>query len=104
MKKVPYSAYLQEIEPKLKQLLDKRIGRAYEKDIARISDLMAYVDDPHTQKDFLKVKHERKEILAALIRQRTGIQVDPDSIFDTQAKRLHARLCDSDQPSLRAQG
>jgi len=76
--------------PQLKQLLDKRIGRAYEKDIARISDLMAYVDDPHTQKDFLKVKHERKEILAARIRQRTGIQVDPDSIFDTQAKRLHA--------------
>jgi len=76
--------------PQLKELLDKKIGKSYEKDFTKFEKLMKYVDDPATQKAFLEVKQERKELLAEYISQRTGIEVNPESIFDSQAKRLHA--------------
>ena len=66
------------------------IGKKYEVDFKKFEDLMKYVDDPATQDAFLKVKQERKEILAKYIEEKTGIVVDPASIFDSQAKRLHA--------------
>jgi starch phosphorylase len=76
--------------PQLRNLLDETIGKGYEKDFDKIIDLMKYVDDPEVQKKFLAVKQERKEILATYIRRATGVEVDPHSIFDSQAKRLHA--------------
>jgi starch phosphorylase len=76
--------------PQLKELLDDTIGKGYEKDFEKIEKLMNYVDDPKVQNKFLKVKQERKEILASYIRRSTGVEVDVNSIFDSQAKRLHA--------------
>ena len=76
--------------PQLRDFISKTIGREYEKDFSRIIKLMDYVDDPEVQRGFLEVKQERKEILASYIRRATGIEVDTTSIFDSQAKRLHA--------------
>lgn len=76
--------------PELKAMLDDLIGKDYETDYNRFSDLMKYVDDPEVQDRFLSIKQTRKEILAQYIKESTGIEVDPNSIFDTQAKRLHA--------------
>ena len=76
--------------PELKTMLDDLIGKDYETDYNHFNDLMKYVDDPEVQDRFLSIKQTRKEILAQYIKESTGIEVDPDSIFDTQAKRLHA--------------
>ena len=76
--------------PQLKKFMDDRIGTGYEQDYHEFEKLMDYVDDPKAQDDFLKVKHERKLILADYIEEKTGVKVNPDSIFDSQAKRLHA--------------
>ena len=76
--------------PQLKNMLDELIGTEYQSDYTHFADLMKYVDDPAVQERFLAVKQERKNILAAYIKDLTGIEVDPYSIFDTQAKRLHA--------------
>ena len=51
---------------------------------------MEHVDDPILQNRFLAVKKERKQILADYIKKHNGIEVDVDSIFDVQVKRLHA--------------
>jgi starch phosphorylase len=59
-------------------------------DPARLEDLMPYVDDKNLQEKFMAVKQERKEILAGYIKDTLGIEVNPNSIFDCQAKRLHA--------------
>lgn len=77
-------------DPELRSLLDDTIGWEYERDFDKIIKLMDHVDDPVVQDRFLEVKHKRKEALADYIHHTTGIIVDPDSIFDTQAKRLHA--------------
>ena len=76
--------------PQLRKMLDGVIGKGYEKDFNKIDKLLEYVDDPKVQQKFLAVKQERKEILASYIRRSTGIEVDTNSIFDSQAKRLHA--------------
>ncbi len=76
--------------PELREMLDGVIGKGYEKDFNKIDKLLNHVDDPKVQQKFLKVKQERKEILASYIRRTTGIEVDTNSIFDSQAKRLHA--------------
>ena len=76
--------------PQLKDMLDRRIGRSYHKKYEDFEKLLRYVDDPKTQRDFLNVKYERKEILANYINDACNVVVDANSIFDTQAKRLHA--------------
>ncbi|MBR0213241.1 MAG: glycogen/starch/alpha-glucan phosphorylase, partial [Solobacterium sp.] len=76
--------------PELEALLDKTIGKDYRNNFDRIADLEAHVDDSGLQQAFLAVKHRRKEIMADYIRKEMGIEVNPYSIFDTQAKRLHA--------------
>ncbi|MBQ9824353.1 MAG: glycogen/starch/alpha-glucan phosphorylase [Solobacterium sp.] len=76
--------------PELRELISSKIGRGYESDYRQFEQLLKYADDPQVQQEFLAVKAKRKEILTAYIKERTGIEVNPESIFDTQAKRLHA--------------
>lgn len=76
--------------PQLTELLDETIGEEYKKDPQKLSMLLDHVDDPVLQERFLKVKLERKKILAKYIKDTLDIDVNVNSIFDCQAKRLHA--------------
>lgn len=76
--------------PELRNLIDNKIGTHYHTEFDSIRKLLEFVDDENTQNEFLNVKKRRKEILAKFIFEKTGIKVDVNSIFDTQAKRLHA--------------
>lgn len=76
--------------PQLRAMLDELIGEDFEYDLSKIEKLMDDVDDPKVQQRFLAIKHERKAILAGKIRSWCGVDIDPNSIFDVQAKRLHA--------------
>ena len=76
--------------PQLSNLLEKTIGPDFKANPERLQDLMKYVDDKDLQKEFMDVKMERKKILAAYIKDTLHIDNDVNSIFDVQAKRLHA--------------
>lgn len=76
--------------PQLTRLLTKVIGDGFIKHPADLEKLMDYVDDPKVQEEFMQVKRERKQILADYIKKELGIDVNVDSIFDCQSKRLHA--------------
>jgi starch phosphorylase len=76
--------------PQLRDLLDVTIGSDYLYEPETLQRLMEHIDKPNIQKAFLEVKAKRKKILAAHIEKTTGIKVDTNSIFDVQAKRLHA--------------
>ena len=76
--------------PELCSLLDKYIGTDYRHDLKKIEKLNEHVDDPKLQQQFLEVKHLKKEQLAHWLKKNYDIDVDPDSIFDSIAKRLHA--------------
>lgn len=76
--------------PQLTNLLEETIGSDFKTNPEELQDLMKYVDDEDLQKKFMDVKMERKKILAKYIKDTLDIDVDVNSIFDVQAKRLHA--------------
>lgn len=76
--------------PELTSLLYKTIGEDFVYEPSKLEDLMKHIDKKKLQKDFLVIKAKRKQILADEIQKLTGISIDPSSIFDVQAKRLHA--------------
>ena len=76
--------------PELCNLIEKYIGPEFKNDFSKIEDLMNYVDDKNLQEEFIKVKYQKKLELAQWLDKNHGIKLDPDSIFDSQAKRLHA--------------
>ena len=76
--------------PQLTKLLEDTIGDSFKTHPEDLEKLMEHVDDPILQQRFMDVKLERKQILADYVKKTLGIDVDVNSIFDCQAKRLHA--------------
>lgn len=76
--------------PQLTNLLENTIGDSFKKNPQDLEKLMDYVDDPELQARFMDVKLQRKKILADYVKKNLNIDVDIHSIFDVQAKRLHA--------------
>lgn len=87
---VTHRRWLAYANPELSSLINDTIGSRWIKEPERLADLMDHVDDPQVQERFLEVKKQRKQILADYIREHNHIDVDVNSIFDVQVKRLHA--------------
>ena len=75
--------------PLLADWVTDKIGDGWIRDLSQISKLKVYADDPEALQDFAEIKHKNKERLAEYIYKNNGIEVNPDSIFDVQVKRLH---------------
>ena len=75
--------------PGLARLIDERIGLGWLTDLYRLKELEAHANDSGFQQAWAAVKHENKARLAKIIVDRTGIIVDPASLFDIQVKRIH---------------
>jgi starch phosphorylase len=75
--------------PGLTKLIDEQIGEGWLSDLNRLKALETHADDPGLQKAWEDVKRANKVRLAKIIRERTGIAVDPASLFDIQVKRIH---------------
>ena len=58
-------------------------------EIKNIIERYIYVDDEKAQQEFMNIKYQNKVRLAKYIKEHNGIDVDPNSIFDVQVKRLH---------------
>ncbi len=77
------------VNPRLSALISAAIGDGWIRDLQELKRLETFADDPVFRKEWRRVKHDNKIDLAALIAERTGIEVSPDSLFDIQVKRLH---------------
>jgi len=75
--------------PRLGKLLDESIGEGWARDWSRISALEPHADDGAFLERWRKIKRANKEDLAALIKRRTDITINPDSMFDVLVKRIH---------------
>lgn len=58
-------------------------------DLSALKELEKYADDKDVLNRFLNIKQQKKEQLAAYIRTHEGVDIDPNSLFDIQIKRLH---------------
>jgi starch phosphorylase len=75
--------------PRLTALLIRNIGDRWIRQEEDLRQLERFADDRGFQDEWRKVKGDNKRDLAAFIKERTGILVDPESLFDIQVKRLH---------------
>jgi starch phosphorylase len=75
--------------PGLTKLITDFIGDGWLRNLNQLRNLEPLADDPKFQKQWREVKLANKSRLAALIKERTDIDVDPQSLFDIQVKRIH---------------
>ncbi len=75
--------------PGLSALISRKIGSGWIRDLQELRRLEALAGDPEFRAEWRQVKLENKKRLAARILEVTGIAVEPDSLFDIQAKRIH---------------
>ena len=75
--------------PGLTKLITSRIGDNWLRDLNQLRKLEAFAGDTEFQQQWREVKLANKRRLAAIIAERTGIKVAPDSLFDVQVKRIH---------------
>jgi len=81
--------FIQLANPRLSRLITETIGDGWLNDLERLSELEPHVEDPGFRQAWREIKQQNKNDLAVAILQRTGIEVDPNSMFDVMVKRLH---------------
>ena len=73
----------------LAELISSTIGDKWITDLDELNKLLPYADDSEFRGKFMAIKRENKKALAKYIKETNGIDVDPESIYDIQVKRLH---------------
>ena len=73
----------------LADLIDEKIGKGWVTDLDELQKLVPYAEDADFRNRFMEIKRDNKVALANYIKETKGIDVNPDSIFDIQVKRLH---------------
>jgi starch phosphorylase len=86
---ITHRRWLLHSNKELTALITKKIGDGFKHDPQQLEKLMKFVDDRDFQEEFLRVKYLKKKALAEKIYHEQHIEIDPDSIFDIQVKRLH---------------
>ena len=81
--------WLKKCNPGLSQLISSRIGEGWVTNLYELEKLAELADDSSFQEDWQRVKRENKEKLARYIQKQNGLEVNIDSMFDCQVKRIH---------------
>lgn len=81
--------WLRQCNPRLADLITHQIGDVWIQDLRELKGLLNHESDPTFLNSLRVVKQGNKEQLAKFIQEQTGIQVNPESIFDCQTKRMH---------------
>ena len=75
--------------PQLSALIDECIGDKWHKQSELLADFAKYADDASVLERVEKIKRANKANFAIYAESRTGVKLNPDSIFDVQIKRMH---------------
>jgi len=86
---IAYRRWLCQANPELTEYLESLIGGGFKNDSTDLEKLMKYHGNKEVLQNLQKIKKIKKIQLADYIAKTNGVNVDPDSIFDIQIKRLH---------------
>ncbi len=75
--------------PLLADWVTDKVGDGWITDLPVLKGLVPYADDAKAREEFMQIKYQNKLRLTKYIKEHNGIDVDPNSIFDVQVKRLH---------------
>ena len=86
---ITFRRWLMACNPELSALITSLIGEGWKKDAMELEKLGAFISDPAVLTKLLHVKAEKKNQLVSFLKETQGLELNPDSIFDIQVKRLH---------------
>ncbi len=86
---ITFRRWLMSCNRELDSLITDTIGKEYKKDASKLEQLMDYADDKEFCGKIRAIKDDKKKALAAYIKEKEGVEISPDSIFDIQIKRMH---------------
>ncbi len=81
--------WLNQANPRLADLISSRIGRAWVRDLDELRRIEPLAEDPEFRRAWREVKQKNKVDLARVIERHARVDVDPNSMFDAQIKRIH---------------
>jgi starch phosphorylase len=87
---VTHRRFMAGANPRLGELIDEAIGPQWRGCTTELRQLLAFREDEGFLENLYEVKQANKRRLARFIRDRQGIVLDPESVFDIQVKRIHA--------------
>lgn len=87
---ISHRRFLAEANPSFAKLITSAIGDQWLADAMELSKLTAYENDASFLEGVGRAKRDNKERLARYVKETSGIELDPNSIFDVQVKRFHA--------------
>ena len=87
---VSHRRFLIQANPGLSKLLRETLGYDWKYDITNLEKLTAYKNDAEFLKKLREVKYNNKVRLSDFLKKTQGIELDPNSVFDVQVKRIHA--------------
>lgn len=86
---ITFRRWLLSCNRELAACITKTIGEGYKKDAAQLENLLKHMDDAALLSEIKAIKKDKKALLAAYIKEHEGVEINPNSIFDIQIKRLH---------------
>lgn len=86
---IAYRRWLYQSNPGLTNLLKEKIGDKFLKDGSELKKLCVFENDSAVLEQLMKIKRTNKERFAKYVKQNSKIDINIDSIFDVQVKRLH---------------
>ncbi len=86
---VTFRRWLMHCDPELSDFITGKIGDGWKKNADELEKLLAFKDDPAALNELLAIKGQKKAQLCEYMKERAGVELDPESIFDIQIKRLH---------------
>ena len=86
---IAHRRWLCQSNPELTKLLTDLIGDGFIYDGAELEKFRAFADDKEVLKKLEEIKFRNKQKIAKIVKEKNGIDLDPNSIFDVQVKRLH---------------
>ena len=86
---ITFRRWLLHCNPLLADQITEWIGDGYKKDAAELKKLEKFVEDEESLQNLLQIKKENKHQLAEYLKRTQGIELNEDSVFDIQIKRLH---------------
>ncbi|MBQ1451477.1 MAG: glycogen/starch/alpha-glucan family phosphorylase, partial [Clostridia bacterium] len=86
---IAHRRWLCQSNPELSEYITKLIGKDFIYNGAELEKLKKYADDDKVLDRFAEIKHDNKVAFAKYIKEKQDIDINPDSVFDVQVKRLH---------------
>lgn len=86
---IAHRRWLNQSNPELCELLTECIGEGFDKDASKLADFKKYQQDASVLKRLDEIKAIKKKQFAQYAKKHQGIEIDPNTVFDVQAKRMH---------------